>query len=128
MDTEVFILRIFKSKIHPRITVSPIWHLYHLRVFILMGVLIPHTLGFLTIFKKNRNGILASQGNFKTVCISCGDEVRDYVFEKNFEKMLYKTFSKFGYIEGSFLSFFSNSIYSFLNKSQNAIFQQMGRS
>lgn len=78
-------------------------------------------------FKKNRNGILASQGNFKTVCISCGDEVRDYVFEKNFEKMLYKTFSKFGYIEGAFLSFFSNSIYSFLNKSPNAIFQQMGR-
>ena len=57
---------------------------------------------FPAIFSKNRNDILASQGNFKTVYISCGDEVRDYIFEKNFEKMLYKTFSKFGYIEGSF--------------------------
>lgn len=37
-------------------------------------------------FSKNGNGILASQGNFKTVCISCGDEVRDCVFEKNFKK------------------------------------------
>ena len=37
-------------------------------------------------FKKNRNGILASQGNFKIVYISCGDEVRDYVFEKILKK------------------------------------------
>ena len=86
MDTEVFVLCIFKSKIHPRITVSPIWQLYHLRVFILMGIPLPHTLGFLPFFSKNRNGILASQGNFKTVCISCGDEVRDYVFEKILKK------------------------------------------
>lgn len=35
---------------------------------------------FPAIFKKNRNGILASQGNFKTVCISCGDKGRDYIF------------------------------------------------
>ena len=51
--------------------------------------------------------------------------VKPAVWGRNMQ--LYKTFSKFGYIEGSFLSFFSNSIYSFLNKSQNAIFQQMGR-
>ena len=41
---------------------------------------------FPAIFSKNRNDILASQGNFKTVYISCGDEVRDYVFEKILKK------------------------------------------
>ena len=41
---------------------------------------------FPAIFSKNRNGILASQGNFKIVYISCGDEVRDYVFEKILKK------------------------------------------
>ena len=41
---------------------------------------------FPAIFSKNRNGILASQGNFKIVYISCGDEVRDYVLEKNLKK------------------------------------------
>ena len=86
MDTEACVLEIFKSKIHPCLTVETFWQLFYLLVFILMGIPIPHTLGFLLFFSENRNGILASQGNFKTVCISCGDEVRDYVFEKILKK------------------------------------------
>lgn len=128
MDTEVFILRILRARS------TRVLQYHHFMILVIFassnldGDSASPYPRFPAIFSKNRNGILASQGNFKIVYISCGDEVRDYVFEKNFEKMLYKTFSKFGYIEGSFLSFFSNSIYSFLKKSQNAIFQQMGRS
>ena len=52
MDTEACVLQIFKSKIHPCLTVETFWQLFYLLVSILMGIPIPHTLGFLTIFKK----------------------------------------------------------------------------
>ena len=98
MDTEVFILRILRARS------TRVLQYHHFMILVIFassnldGDSASPYPRFPAIFSKNRNGILASQGNFKIVYISCGDEARDYVFEK----ILYKTFSKFGYIEGSF--------------------------
>ena len=52
MDAEACVLQIFKSKIHPCLTVEAFLQLFYLLVSILMGIPLPHTLGFLTVFKK----------------------------------------------------------------------------
>ena len=82
MDTEVFVLHIFKSKIHPCLTVEPFWQLFYLLVSILMGIPVPHTLGFIAIFFefKMEMAFWIRSEIFETVYSSCDDEEKDYYF------------------------------------------------
>ena len=86
MDTEVFILRILRARS------TRVLQYHHFMILVIFassnldGDSASPYPRFPAIFSKNRNGILASQGNFKIVYISCGDEVRDYVFEKILKK------------------------------------------